>query len=75
MWKLYLSKWIQFSHIYNNYNIILRSINNTHAELVSSKTTFISQLKKYLIDIPFYSLDEFLELQTTDKVAWCVGLT
>ena len=59
---------------YNNVNIYNKLL-NTLAGIVSSTTTFISQLKKYLIDNPFYSLDEFLELQMTDKVARCVGLT
>ena len=30
------------------------------AELVLNKKRFLSQLKKYLIDKPFYSLDEYL---------------
>ena len=59
---------------YNSINIY-NKLPNTLAELVSSKTTFISQLKKYSIDNPFYSLDEFLELQMTKKVARCLGLT
>ena len=35
------------------------------AELVLNKKRFLSQLKKYLINKPFYSLDEYLNSQQT----------
>jgi hypothetical protein len=48
------------SAYYNSINIY-NNPPNTLAELVSSRTSFISHFKKnYLIDNPFYSLDEFL---------------
>jgi hypothetical protein len=47
----------QKSAYYNSINIY-NNLPNTLAELVSSRTSFISNLKKYLIDNPFYSLDE-----------------
>ena len=43
----------------NNINIY-NKLPGDNAELVLNKKRFLSQLKKYLIDKPFYSLDEYL---------------
>ena len=47
--------------VYYNSIKVYNKLPNTLAELVSSKASFIKQLKRHLIDNPFYSLDEFLE--------------
>ena len=39
---------------------ICNKLPNDITELVLNKKRFLSQLKKYLIDKPFYSLDEYL---------------
>ena len=43
----------------NNINIY-NKLPNDIADLVLNKKHFLSELKKYLIDKPFYSLDEYL---------------
>ena len=47
--------------VYYNSIKVYNKLPNTLAELVSSKASFIKQLKRHLIDNPFYSLDEYLE--------------
>jgi hypothetical protein len=49
----------QRSTYYNSINIY-NKIPDELAELVSNKKRFLLQLKKYLTDKPFYSLEEYL---------------
>jgi hypothetical protein len=49
----------QRSAYYNNINIY-NKLPDDLAELVLNKKRFLSQLKKYLTDKPFYSLEEYL---------------
>jgi hypothetical protein len=49
----------QRSTCYNSINIY-NKLPDDLAELVSNKKWFLLQLKKYLADKPFYSLEEYL---------------
>jgi hypothetical protein len=46
--------------VYYNSIHIYNKLPDDIAELVSNKKRFLSQLKKYLTDKPFYSLEEYL---------------
>jgi len=52
----------QKSVYYNSINIY-NKLPDDLADVVSNKKCFLSQLKKYLTDKPFYSIEEYLNAQ------------
>ena len=61
----------QKSVYYNSINVYNR-LPDAIAELLTNKEFFPRRLKKYLIDKPFYSLEEFMDSwQTHDGGSMC----